>query len=108
MKVQIKAKDTTQAIIAQGDTREGTVRIFENNWYFSPDTVDMTYLVITDRTYKCPYKGVANWLDYHSPTFSAKNVGWIYQEPLPTYNFTKGQIGFYGRDTGGTIIEQTD
>ena len=108
MKVQVKAKDSDHTLIAEGNTREGSVRIFENNWYFEPEAVDMTYVVVTDRTYKCPYKGVANWLDYESPSLSAKNIGWVYQEPLPTYNFTKGQIGFYSRATSGTVVVQTD
>ncbi len=108
MKVRVQAKDDTQSVIAEGHTRQNEVRMFENNWYFEPEAVDMTHLVISDRTYNCPYKGIANWLDYVSPELTAKNVGWIYQEPLPTYNFTKGQIGFYARATAGTTTTQLD
>ena len=108
MKLKVKANDDHQILIADGSTRDHTVRIFESNWYFAPEAVDMTYLVVSDRTYNCPYKGRANWLDYVSPDHEIKNIGWIYQEPLPTYEFTKGQIGFYGRDARGTVVEQID
>lgn len=106
MKLKVKAKDENQSLIADGSTRDHTARIFEGNWYFAPEAVDMSYLVVTDRTYKCPYKGLANWLDYVSSDLDIKNVGWVYQEPLPTYEFTKGQIGFYGRNAKGTFVEQ--
>ena len=66
----------------------------------------MEHLVITERTYNCPYKGVCLWIDLVSPDKTARNIGWVYREPYPTYDFIKGKIAFYASDTDGTIAEQ--
>ncbi len=88
------------AVIASG--AENDVQEFEGNWYFAPAAVDISLLRITDRTYTCPYKGVCQWIDLESPRGRARNVGWIYLNPKPGYEFIQGQFGFYDHDTAGT------
>src|SRR6185369_8271251 len=102
----VKARSNGEIIAAAQDHQ--TMRAFEGNWYFKPEAVNMQHLKVTDRTYTCPYKGVCYWIDLESPdgTF-AQNVGWVYREPKPTYEFIKDQIAFYTRPTSGTIAETT-
>lgn len=102
MPLIIKEKNS-EAVIASGSPSDETARVFEGNWYFDPKVVDMAHLVVTDRTYTCPYKGVCFWIDLESPNLSAKNIGWVYNTPKPGFEMIKDQIGFYARDTAGTL-----
>ncbi|MBL8161802.1 MAG: DUF427 domain-containing protein [Anaerolineae bacterium] len=89
-------------VIASG-TENNDVRVFEGNWYFAPEAVKMQHLTITERTYTCPYKGVCFWIDVTTADGTrSQNVGWVYRNPKPGYEFIKDQIAFYARDTNGT------
>jgi uncharacterized protein (DUF427 family) len=92
--------------IASGE--EGrNVRVFEGNWYFQPNVVNMEHLKITERIYTCPYKGVCYWIDLETPDGRvARNVAWVYRQPKPGYEFITDQIGFYARATAGTVVEK--
>lgn len=105
MPLTVKERDSG-AVIASG-IEDRTVRRFEGNWYFAPEAVNPQHLKITERTYTCPYKGVCYWVDLDAPDAKARNIGWVYREPLPGYEFIKDQFGFYARDTSGTIALQT-
>ncbi len=107
MSLKIKQKDTQQ-VIAEGSPDDKSALVFEGNWYFAPDHVNMQYLKVTERTYTCPYKGVCYWIDLDSPTLKAENIGWVYQNPKPGFEMIKGQIGFYARDTQGTLAVRED
>jgi uncharacterized protein (DUF427 family) len=100
MKFTVKSRKGG-AVLAQGVENE-TVRQFEGNLYFAPEAVRAEHLVVTERIYTCPYKGVCYWVDLDSPDGRAQNVAWIYREPKPGYEFIKDQWGFYNRDTAGT------
>lgn len=90
--------------IAHGNTADHSAVKLEGNWYFTPENVDMTHLRITNRTYTCPYKGVCFWVDLETPEGTkAQNVGWVYNDPKRGYEMIKDKIGFYARDTSGTI-----
>lgn len=93
----------SQAVIASGNIEDGSIIKLEGCWYFLPENVDMTHLVITERTYTCPYKGVCYWIDLESPETKAKNVAFIYRNPQNGYEHIKDRIAFYGRDTSGTL-----
>jgi uncharacterized protein (DUF427 family) len=96
----------TSAVIAQGEENV-QVRPFEGNWYFEPEAVDMSKLVITSRTYTCPYKGTCYWIDLQTSTGNTyTNIGWVYQNPKAGYEFIKDQIAFYDRPTNGTVSEK--
>jgi uncharacterized protein (DUF427 family) len=99
MKLTIKEKNS-DLVIASGDDK--TAQVFEGNWYFKPEAVDMTHLRVTDRTYTCPYKGVCYWVDLEAPGMTAQNIGWTYFDTKTGYDFIKGKIAFYARDTQGT------
>lgn len=93
-------------IIAAGAQDEAVV-ILEGNWYFAADGVDMRYLRVTERTYKCPYKGVCYWIDLDAPGIAAQNVGWVYRNPKRGFEAIKDRIGLYSRNTAGTLAEKT-
>jgi uncharacterized protein (DUF427 family) len=93
-------------VIASGT--EEQVQEFEGHWYFAPDAVDMSHLRVTERTYTCPYKGVCQWVDLESPHGRARNIGWVYLNPKPGYEFIRGQFGFYEHDTAGTVSLRAD
>jgi uncharacterized protein (DUF427 family) len=84
------------------------VREVEGAWYFAADQVDMTHLHITQRTYTCPYKGVCYWIDLDAAHTRAQNVGWVYFDPKPGYEYIKGKIAFYARSTAGTEAQLTE
>ncbi len=67
----------------------------------------MENLVITERTYTCPYKGVCNWIDFKTADGRVvQNIGWVYRRMKPGYEFIQDQIGFYARPTSATIGEK--
>lgn len=102
MPLTIKEKGS-DAVIASGSPSDNTARVFEGNWYFDPKVVNMEHLVVTERTYTCPYKGVCFWVDLEAPGLSAKNIAWIYNNPKPGFEMIKDQVAFYARDTAGTL-----
>ena len=106
MRMSLIVKENRSGEVLASGEEDETVRVFEGNWYFSPDAVDMRYLHVTERTYTCPYKGVCYWIDLDAPDNSARNIGWVYNDPKAGYEFIKDQIAFYARPTAGTIPER--
>jgi len=104
MALTIREKATSK-VVATGEPGE-KARIFEGNWYFEPDAVNMEHLKITSRIYTCPYKGQCFWIDYDSPEGRAQNVGWVYQNPKSGYEFIKDRIGFYSRSSAELLAEK--
>lgn len=94
-------------VLAQGDENK-SARVFEGNWYFTPDAVNMANLRVTERTYTCPYKGICYWIDLETPEGTrTQNVAWVYRQPKPGYEFIRDEIGFYSRTTSGTVADRT-
>lgn len=104
MAMQIQEKGTNR-LIASGQEDDNSVLVFEGNWYFAPHVVNMSHLKVTERTYNCPYKGVCFWVDLDAPEVKARNIGWVYRQPLPGYEMIQDRIGFYARDTAGTVAQ---
>ena len=78
------------AIIAQSDK---TIMI-ETNHYFPPNSVNSDYLKISDKTYTCPWKGVAIYYDIDVENEIAKNAAWIYKEPKQEAKEIAGYVAF--------------
>lgn len=108
MALVIRAKDDAQTVIAAGDDDSDAVVVLEENWYFAPELVDMAYLTKTERTYNCPYKGIAYWYDLDAPNAQAKNIAWAYDDPADDYEHIAGYIAFYPRETAGTLASEED
>jgi uncharacterized protein (DUF427 family) len=92
-KIQIQ-EIASGRLLASAETSNG-VQMFEGAWYFKPTAVDMTYLVITERTYTCPYKGVCAWIDLAAPDHQAENVAFTYFDVKEGYEFIRNKIAFY-------------
>ena len=101
--VTIKSKFTGETL-ASAEKRDG-VRLFEGAWYFQPDKVDMSNLVVTERTYTCPYKGICYWIDFQTAEHQAEDVAFVYFRVNPGYEFVKDQIGFYAGIHDATVEE---
>ncbi|MBK8138752.1 MAG: DUF427 domain-containing protein [Chloroflexi bacterium] len=107
MSLQIQNK-SSKSVIAEGTPADKSAFVFEGNWYFDPAHVDMSHLKVTDRTYTCPYKGVCYWIDLESADLQVRNVGWVYNSPKPGFEMIKDHIGFYARDTAGTLAVRSE
>jgi uncharacterized protein (DUF427 family) len=101
--VTIKNRFTGE-VLASAKKLEG-VRLFEGAWYFDPETVDMSHLVVTKRTYTCPYKGICYWINLEMADYKAEDVAFVYFKVSPCYEFVKDRIGFYAGVREGTIEE---
>ncbi len=70
-------------------------QLFEGAWYFDRTAVDFSNLVITEKTYICPYKGTCYWIDLETPDYRAENIAFTYFEVNPGYEFIQDKIAFY-------------
>ncbi len=92
----------TGTVLARGEIGAEAVK-YEGNLYFDPAAVEQGVLKVTERTYTCPVKGVANWVDFVGPDgATARNVSWVYPEPKPGHELIRGRFGFYLGNRGGT------
>lgn len=94
----------TGQVLASAEKGNG-VRLFEGAWYFEPGSVDMTHLVVTERTYICSYKGICYWIDLAAPEHKARDVAFTYFEVNPGYEFVKDRIAFYAGRHAATMEE---
>lgn len=79
---------------------------YEGNWYFDPGAVAVGALATTERTYTCPSKGTCHWVDFTGPDgTTVRDVAWVYAEPNPGHEITKGRYGFYAGGRGATKQE---
>ena len=93
------------ALLASAPVEAG-VQLFEGAWYFDQEQVQMHRLIITDRTYTCPYKGVCYWIDMESEDgHTCSNIGFTYFKVNPGYESFKDQIGFYAGKREATFEE---
>ena len=101
MSVTIQEK-ASGAKLAQGEPDTDVVK-YEGNWYFLPAAVERESLVVTDRTYTCPFKGTCHWVDFKgSDGTSTKDVAWVYDNPKPGHEILRGRFGFYAGTRGAT------
>lgn len=56
----------------------------EQNWYFPPSAVRMTYLRESDTPYTCPWKGECQYFDVGQGDEWSKDSAFCYPEPKPS------------------------
>lgn len=102
----ITIEDTTRnRPLAQATLGEG-VLVHEGSYYYAPELVDKAHLIVTDRIYTCPYKGICYWIDLRGSNGKIyKEVGWVYPNPKPGYEFIKDRIAFYPGIRSGTTVK---
>ncbi|NDJ75350.1 MAG: DUF427 domain-containing protein, partial [Chloroflexi bacterium] len=94
------------AILAEGEV-DHTVLALEGAYYFDASQVDMANLVVSERTYTCPYKGLCHWIDLMSDTGVIRDVGWVYTKPDHAYEYIRDKVGFQFGMRPGVIVEKT-
>ncbi len=103
----IIVKDITRnEIVAQGDLKSDVIEL-EGAFYFEPQRVAANNMVITERTYTCPYKGVCQWIDLQTPDGVVRDVGWIYSQPRAGYEYLQDKLGFAFGMRPGIMVEKS-
>lgn len=103
----IRAKDDQQTLLASSELAASSVHIEGDNWYFHPHQVHMNHLKRSERTWKCPDRGIGYWYDLDVPGLQANNVAWVYPDADGDYASIAGCIGFWGRETAISSAKQT-
>jgi uncharacterized protein (DUF427 family) len=102
----ITVRDVTRnEVVARGELDE-TVLLLEGSFYFAPDDVKQEHLIITPRTYKCPYKGICQWIDLDSEDGIIQDVGWVCTRPSPKYEYIRDKIAFAFGMRPGVMVER--
>jgi len=78
-------------VIAKSDK---TVEV-EGNQYFPMDSVDKQYLVDSDLTSTCPWKGTANYYSLSVDGQTNADAVWIYREPKDAAKQITGHVAFW-------------
>ena len=69
--------------------------VVEGNHYFPPDTANMEYLVPSETTTFCPWKGVASYYTINVAGEINKDACWYYQETKDAANNIQGYLAFW-------------
>jgi uncharacterized protein (DUF427 family) len=103
----IIVKDITRnEVVAQGELKVDVIE-HEGSFYFTPDQVNADHLIITERIYKCPYKGVSHWVDLQTEDGVVPDVGWVYTNPRPGYEHFQDKFGFAFGMRPGICVEKS-
>ncbi len=78
-------------VIAESDD---TV-VVEGNHYFPEAAVDRDYLVPSDHTTVCPWKGTANYYSLLVKGETNDNAAWYYADPKDAAREISGRIAFW-------------
>ncbi len=79
------------AVIAESDK---TV-VVENNHYFPPESVKTEYLAKSGRTYRCKWKGVADYYNIIVGSAVNEDAAWVYPEPTEAAKAIAGRFAFW-------------
>ena len=85
------------AVATVGDrevARTDAYKKVEGNVYFPPDTVDRSMLMDSDRTYVCPWKGLALYYDLKVDGQMIKDGAWYYPDPKDAAAGIRDHIAF--------------
>jgi uncharacterized protein (DUF427 family) len=78
-------------IIAESDD---TI-VVENNHYFPESSVKTKFLVQSDKTTGCPWKGMANYYHLKVDGDTNKDAAWYYADPKTAAKEIKNHIAFW-------------
>lgn len=80
-----------QQTIAQSDA---CIEV-EGNQYFPESAVDSAFLVSSDHTSFCGWKGTANYYHVEVDGKRNENAAWYYAEPYEAAEMVRGRIAFW-------------
>lgn len=73
----------------------GDTVVVENNHYFPMDAVNKAYLVDSDTTTVCGWKGTANYFTLDVNGQQNKDAAWYYADPKDAAMNIKGHVAFW-------------
>lgn len=79
------------AIIAESND---TV-VVEGNHYFPPESLDPRYLLRSETTSTCPWKGLANYYSLDVNGEVNTDAAWYYPNPKPGASQIKDHVAFW-------------
>lgn len=80
-----------EQVIAESDE---TILI-EGNHYFPPQSVKDEYLVDSQKTSVCPWKGTASYYSLRVGEDTNRNAAWVYPQPKEAAQEIAGYIAFW-------------
>ena len=69
--------------------------IVEGNVYFPPNSVNREYFSDSDHQTRCPWKGMANYLNAEVEGENFKSAAWYYPDPSSKASHIKDHLAFY-------------
>lgn len=69
--------------------------VVEGNHYFPLDAVETGYLVPSDHTSVCPWKGTASYYTLVVDGQQNPNAAWYYPNPKPDAEQIRGRVAFW-------------
>lgn len=63
--------------------------------YLPREDADMSLLVRTEHSTRCPYKGAAAYYSIEADGRRAENAVWTYEQPIPEAAAIAGHLAFY-------------
>jgi len=65
------------------------------NYYIALENINTDYLIPSDHTTFCEWKGIAHYYTLQVGDRTAKNVAWHYPDISPQYKVLEGYVSFY-------------
>lgn len=78
-------------VIAQSDD----IEVVEGNLYFPIASLDRQYVVDSDHSTHCPWKGEASYWDLEVDGERAANAAWYYPSPKEGAEAVADRVAFY-------------
>lgn len=85
------------AVATVGDreiARTDAYKKVEGNVYFPADSVDRSFVLDSDKTYVCPWKGLALYYDLQVDGRRVNNAAWYYPDPSQAAAPIRDHIAF--------------
>jgi len=67
----------------------------EGNHYFPPDSLRQQYLAMSPTSTRCPWKGMASYLDVVVDGQVNSDAAWYYPDPTPDASNIKNYVAFW-------------
>ena len=69
--------------------------IVEGNVYFPPDSINREFFTESDHQTRCPWKGMASYLNAEVDGETFNNAAWYYPDPSSKASHIKDHLAFY-------------
>ncbi len=83
--------------------------LFETNhqtrYYIPREDVRMDLLSPSEKTSRCPYKGVASYFNATVGDAEFEDIAWCYDDPIPECPKVKGLVCFFDENVDETLVD---